>query len=69
MKRTDSASWSGGAITQPRFLEWRYEFAALLGDVRATLRSGTNFAALLGGAGLDIKNLLEMRCRPFAALY
>ena len=34
----------------------------------ANPRSGTNFAALIGGAGLVIKNFLEMRYRPFAAL-
>ncbi len=57
MNRSSSASRSGAAITQPRFLEWGYQFAALLGDVRTTPRSDTNFAALIGGAGLDIKYL------------
>ena len=68
LKRTGSASWSGAAITPLRFLGWRYKFAALLGDVRATPRGGTNFAVLIGGAGQDIKFLLEVRNRPFAAL-
>ncbi len=54
LKRAASTSWSSAAITQPRFLEWRYEFAALLGDVRATPRSGTTFVPLLGLA-LQVK--------------
>jgi hypothetical protein len=49
-------------------LEWRYEFAALLGDVRTTPRGGTNVAALIGGAGLFIKYLLEVPYGPFVAL-
>ena len=68
LKRTASASWSGAATTQLRFLVRRYEFAALQGDARATLRGGKNVAALIGGAGLFIKYFLEMRYRPFAAL-